>query len=162
DGVITDDPQVSDGHAAFTLSAESILPPAAAAPIAVSGLVRITTPEQSASRLAATGDARLHYGDRVRVYGALETPPVFEGFSYRDYLARLNVYALVRQADVSFTAARAGNPALQALHDFRTYALGVTARIFPEPEASLVAGILLGDASGISPELQAAFAATNT
>ncbi len=162
DGVLVDDPQTKDGQAALRVAAESVFPPTAAAPIAVQGLVMVTTAEQSASRLAATGDASFHYGDRVRVYGALETPPVFEGFSYRDYLARFDVYAQVRQADVSFLAARAGNPAGQALHDFKAYALSVVARLFPEPAAALLAGILLGDSSRISPELQSAFAATNT
>ena len=162
DGVITDDPQIKEGQVNLRVEAESILPPAAPEPIAVHGLVLVTTPEQSASRLAATGDPGFRYGDRVRVYGALETPPVFEGFSYRDRLARFDIYAQVRQASVSFVAARAGNPAWQALHDFKAYALTVVAHIFPEPASSLLAGILLGDATGISPELQAAFAATNT
>ena len=162
DGVVVADPQSTDGLAALRVEAESIFPAAAAEPIAARGLVQVTTPEQSASRLAATGDARFHYGDRVRVYGALETPPVFEGFSYRDYLARFGVYAQVRQADVSFVTARAGNPAAQALHDFKAYALNVVAHIFPDPAAGLLAGILLGDSSRLSSELQAAFAATNT
>ena len=162
DGVVADDPQVDEGQVTLTIAAEQVEPPAATQPIAVHGLVLVTTPELSASRLAATGDAHFHYGDRVRVYGALETPPIFEGFSYRDYLARFGVYAQVRQASVSFIAARAANPLLQALHDFRAYALQVTAQIFPQPASALLSGILLGDASGISPELQAAFAATNT
>jgi len=162
DGVVVADPLSKDGLATLRVEAESVFPPAAAAPIAVNGLVLVSTPEQSASRLAATGDARFHYGDRVRVYGALETPPVFDGFSYRDYLARFGVYAQVRQADVLFVAARAGNPAAQALHDFKAYALDVVTQIFPEPAAGLLAGILLGDSSRISPELAAAFAATNT
>src|SRR5262249_3223453 len=54
------------------------------------------------------------------------------------------------------------NPALQSLHDFKAYALGVVARIFPEPAAALLQGILLGDASRLPPELGNAFAATNT
>jgi competence protein ComEC len=162
DGVIADDPQTKDGQVTLHVAAETILPPAAAEPIAVDGLVLVTSPDQSASRLAATGDASFQYGDRVRVYGALETPPIFEGFSYRDRLARFGVYAQVRQASISFLAARAGNPGWQALHDFRAYALTVVARLFPEPATSLLAGILLGDATGISPELQSAFAATNT
>src|SRR5439155_15984021 len=110
----------------------------------------------------ATGEARFQYGDRVRVYGALETPPVFEGFDYREYLARSGVYARVRGADVAFVGARAANPAAQALHDFKAYALSVTGRLFPSPAAALLSGILLGDASTLSPELQADFAATNT
>ena len=36
------------------------------------------------------------------------------------------------------------------------------ARIFPEPHAALLTGILLGDNSGMSPELKDAFSATGT
>jgi hypothetical protein len=128
DGVIADDPQSKDGQVALRVEAASILPPTAAEPIPVQGLVLVSTAEQSASRLAATGDPRFHYGDRVRVYGALETPPNFEGFSYRERQARFGIYAQVRGASVSFVAARAGNPAWQGLHDFKDHALSVLAR----------------------------------
>ena len=35
------------------------------------------------------------YGDELEVEGKLETPPVFEEFSYRDYLARQEMYVML-------------------------------------------------------------------
>ena len=35
------------------------------------------------------------YGDELEVEGKLETPPVFEGFSCRDYLARQGIHGVV-------------------------------------------------------------------
>jgi hypothetical protein len=37
------------------------------------------------------------YGERLAVIGELETPPVFEDFSYKDYLARQGVYSMLRR-----------------------------------------------------------------
>jgi hypothetical protein len=37
------------------------------------------------------------YGERLAVSGELESPPVFEGLDYRDYLARQGVYSMVRR-----------------------------------------------------------------
>jgi competence protein ComEC len=162
DGLVSAEPDQGEADVALRIEAESVLPPGAAAPIAVHGLVLVSTPGYSASRLAATADSRFHYGDRLRIYGPLKTPAVFEGFSYADYLARSDVYAEIRQASVSFVAAHSGSPAWQALYDFKAHALSVLARLFPEPHAALLSGILLGDASGIPLDVRAAFAATST
>ncbi|NIR60416.1 MAG: hypothetical protein GWO02_13300, partial [Gammaproteobacteria bacterium] len=60
------------------------------------------------------------YGDPVHIVGEIVTPPVLEGFSYRDYLARQNVYSLVRYATVEVTGERTGSPLRAAMLDFRT------------------------------------------
>jgi competence protein ComEC len=102
------------------------------------------------------------YGDRLRLTGKLETPPEEEAFSYREYLARQGVYSTITPTEVSLIAAHQGNPAWAALYKLKHYALGTVYRIFPDPEASLMAGILLGVESGIPAEVQAAFQATGT
>jgi len=38
---------------------------------------------------------RWQYGEFIRVRGLMETPPVFEGFSYRDYLARQGIHSIM-------------------------------------------------------------------
>src|SRR3989304_5043759 len=48
------------------------------------------------ARLSAAVDWR--YGDRLLLEGWLETPPEFESFSYRDYLARQGIYAYMPSA----------------------------------------------------------------
>src|SRR4030065_522002 len=52
------------------------------------------------------------HGDRVAAIGALETPPVFETFSYRDYLARQGSYSVMRTASVRRLAVKQGNAIL--------------------------------------------------
>jgi len=103
-----------------------------------------------------------YYGDRVLVEGLLETPPVFEEFSYREYLARQDIHSLVRRAQVTLLAEKQANPLLCRLFAFKRYAQSTIASILPEPQAALLTGILLGVDTGIPDELMDDFSATAT
>lgn len=152
EGVVVDEPDVRDTTINLRLRADALLLPDAERPMGVHGLVLVRAP-----RFPEYG-----YGDRLRVYGELETPPAFESFSYADYLARQDVYSIVRKPAITFVAARQANPAYQALFDFKARALDVIAAIFPDPQASLLAGILLGVETGIPARLKESFQVTGT
>ncbi|MFQ5342145.1 MAG: DNA internalization-related competence protein ComEC/Rec2 [Anaerolineae bacterium] len=102
------------------------------------------------------------YGDALRISGDLETPPVFEDFSYKDYLARQGVYAMMRRPRIEQTGEGEGNPVLAGIYALKARAKTVIEAIFPEPEASLLAGILLGVERGIPKDVLDAFSQTNT
>jgi competence protein ComEC len=102
------------------------------------------------------------YGDRLRVSGHMETPPEFEEFSYRDYLERQGVYALVNRPRIDRLASRQGSPFWEALITIKDRARDTIARLIPDPEASLMQGILLGIESGIPRDLYDDFNATGT
>ncbi|MBI5650620.1 MAG: ComEC/Rec2 family competence protein [Chloroflexi bacterium] len=120
---------------------------------AVSGLALVNAPRE--------GDVR--YGDRLQVYGEPATPPEFEDWSYKEYLARQNIHSLVRvYGGVKILERDQGNPFFAALYAFRDRAHAAILTIFPEPAAALLAGILLGVESGIPRDLRDAFSATNT
>ncbi len=110
----------------------------------------------------APASGRWAYGDRLELRGTLETPPVFDTFSYRDYLARQGVHSLITPAELTRRAANQANPALYWVYRYRTRALGVIQRLYPDPEASLLAGILLGIESQIHPKVREAFNRTGT
>jgi competence protein ComEC len=162
EGVVWDEPDVRDTRTNLRVRVDAIVLPHAQTPTPVSGLALVYAPRFSDSRLKATGDGEFRYGDRLRVFGALETPPEFDDFSYRDYLARQGIYSQVRLARVTFVAERQGSPLWQVLFDFKRRALNVLTQIFPEPHASLLQGILLGVESGIPKSLKEAFSATGT
>ncbi len=104
-----------------------------------------------------------HYGDHVRVRGILETPPENEEFSYRNYLALSGIHAYMRNAQATFLPEeRGGHPIRVAIFDLKDRALANTYELFPDPEASLLAGILLGVESGLPKDLQEAFKDTGT
>jgi competence protein ComEC len=102
------------------------------------------------------------YGDRIRLQGQIETPPETEDFSYRDYLAHQSIYSQMPFAQADVMENGAGNPLLSILYTLREKAVHVTDRIFPDPEASLISGIILGVQAGIPEELQEAFRLTGT
>jgi competence protein ComEC len=103
-----------------------------------------------------------HYGDRVRVTGMLETPPILEDFSYKDYLARQGVHSMVGRAGIVLLAERQANPVLYYLFCVKRHARSVIADILPEPQAALLTGILLGVETGLPRDLMDDFSATGT
>jgi len=102
------------------------------------------------------------YGDRLRVAGRLETPPQFEDFDYRAYLAGQGVHALIRYPRIEHLASGQGNPFWSLLYSTKEAANEALARLIPEPSAALLQGILLGTRTGIPRDLYDDFNATGT
>jgi competence protein ComEC len=103
------------------------------------------------------------YGEVIRLRGKLRTPPENEEFSYRDYLARQGIHSYLPSASVTrLPFPRQGNLLLQWVYDLKDKALAHLYTIFPDPEASLMAGILLGVDTGLPADLQQAFKNTGT
>ncbi len=102
------------------------------------------------------------YGDRLAVRGILETPPTFDDFDYRAYLARKGVYSLVRRASATLLEHGHGRRFYHLLYAVRDRASATLNAITPEPHAALLNGILLGIESGIPDDLMEAFNRTGT
>jgi hypothetical protein len=73
--VVDDEPDVRDTYQNLRLRAES-LALASGPPISVTGLALVRAPRYPARA----------YGERLAVSGELETPPVLDDFSYKDYI----------------------------------------------------------------------------
>ncbi len=102
------------------------------------------------------------YGDRILAEGKLQTPTNTDEFDYREYLARQDVYSIMSRPRVSVLARDQGRAPLAWLYAFKARAKNVVTQILPEPQASLLTGILLGDDSGIPKSVQDAFRTTGT
>jgi competence protein ComEC len=107
-------------------------------------------------------DQTYHYGEVIRLRGRLKTPPENEDFSYRDYLARQGVHSYMTKTDVTILPGNGGNFLEAGMFALKSRALDITYRLFPDPEASLLAGILLGVDNGLTDDLQQAFKDTGT
>jgi competence protein ComEC len=151
-GLVVKPPVLEEGWVKLRLMAEGIQPPGGADFQPVSGLIEARLWENDA----------LHYGDRVLVDGELEAPPEFEDFSYREYLARQGVYSYMQNARVYQVSSGGGNPLLKAIYGYKEHALATVYRLWPDPEASLLAGILLGEESGIDEKVYQDFRDTGT
>jgi len=151
EGVLVAEPDVRDTYINLRVNAD-----------------RITLPDRntySINGLLLTRPSRpneFRYGDRVRVTGELIAPPEFATFDYKDYLARQGIYAMIDRPRLSVLAHDQGSPILAAIFAFRARARDVIAQILPEPSASLLTGILLGDDSGLPSAVQDEFRATGT
>jgi competence protein ComEC len=97
----------------------------------------------------------------VRVKGRLE-PPLFDTFSYKEYLARKNIYSWMPHASTLKLGKGKGNIILRGIYHLRRNFHKTILQLFPQPEASLVSGILLGIESEIPAGLYEDFNRTGT
>jgi competence protein ComEC len=109
-----------------------------------------------------SNNQKFEYGDILRLRGKLKTPPENEDFSYRDYLAAKNIHSYMTSAEVTVLPGKGGNPIVAALYAFKQKSLDNIYYMFPDPESSLLAGILLGVDTGLTDKLQQAFKNTGT
>ncbi len=130
--------------------------------------IRVERLTADGEALLVRGDALLQtpvsptyrYGDRLRVKGYLQVPPVFDDFDYRAYLARQGIYSLVRRPNVELVARDQGSPFWAGLYGLRTRSSQLLNRVLPEPAAALANGMLLGIEGSISPEVEEAYRIT--
>jgi competence protein ComEC len=151
-GTVVRPPKIQEGGVTIRVKVEGMQPSGKAGFLPVAGLLD--------ARLAARETWR--YGDRVILRGQLQTPPEFEDFSYRAYLAHQGVYSYMGNTRAYRLSSGGGNPVLRLIYTYKTYALDTIYRLWPDPEAALLAGILLGDESGISDRVDQAFRDTGT
>jgi len=149
-GRVVEEPDVRDTYTDLRLRVDQVKVEGERHP--VRGKVLVQAPRYPAYK----------YGDTLEVEGRLETPPVVEGFSYQDYLARQRTYALVRRPRITLLARGGGSSVYRALLAFKARAQATIGRILPEPEASLLTGILLGVETSIPKGVKEAFSATGT
>ncbi len=150
EGVVDGYPDVRDTWTNLRVKAESIELEDEGHP--VRGTVLVRAPRFPEHR----------YGDRLRISGLLETPPEFEDFSYKEYLERKGIYSYVNYAHVAKIESSQGSPFWAALFSVKDRARDVLARLVPDPEASLLQGILLGIRSGIPDDLYEDYNTTGT
>ena len=110
----------------------------------------------------ASNNQSFEYGQRIRLRGKLKTPTENEDFSFRDYLAAKNIHSYMTIAEITTLPGNGGNPIIHALFAFKEKSYNNIYRLFPDPESSLLAGILLGLDAGLSRDLQQAFKNTGT
>ncbi len=100
------------------------------------------------------------YGDRLKITDKLETPFETEEFSYRDYLARQQIYSVMYYPKLEIVGENQGNFFWATLYNVRRAFETKLNQIFPEPQASFEAGLLIGSRRGIPDSVLADFNTT--
>lgn len=129
-----------------------------------------TKVQTNGAYVAASGKVRVsvlryheyHYGDILRITGKLETPPQFDDFSYKDYLARQGIYSVINYPRIEILDTGRGFKPLALIYSLRNRLSQSLSQAMPEPQASLAQGILLGLRGNIPSSLNQAFARTGT
>jgi competence protein ComEC len=149
-GTLTEPPDYRDTYTNLQIKVENV--DSGSGDMPVQGFILVRVPAL----------ATYEYGQRVRVRGSLKTPPENEEFSYRDYLARQGIHSTMSMADVTILPSNDGNPFFVQVYKLKTKLLENTYRLYHDPEASLLAGILFGVDTGLTRKLQDAFKNTGT
>ncbi len=100
------------------------------------------------------------YGDDVLVTGILEKPGQIEAFHYDRYLSRYGIYAVMYRATVETLSSGHGHRFFAFLYSLKRRFEAKLNRLYPEPHASFMAGLLTGSRRGIPEHLLKDFQAT--
>jgi len=149
-GMVAEEPDIRDRYCLLIFSASEIT---------------VNGEKEEVSGTALTRVPRYptyHYGDVLKVTGALETPLQFEDFDYKSYLARQGIYSVVYYPGVEILERGQGSKPLQWIYSLRERLSTSLARALPEPQGSLAQAILLGLRGNIPDYLYEAFSRTGT
>lgn len=86
----------------------------------------------------------VEYGDKLTLTGSLKAPQVIDGFDYPAYLARQGIYTLIDYPRTATVAQGGGSPLLRAVYNLRLAGYRAVNAELPQPEASLLNGVVLG------------------
>jgi len=112
--------------------------------------------------VTATDPRQWHYGQRVLLIGALQTPPALGDFDYAAYLALSGVYSTAFTSQLQLLDGDNRHPARAALFVSNSALARALGRTLPEPESSLAQSLLLGRRAPLPDAVEEAFARTGT
>ncbi len=92
------------------------------------------------------------YGDKLKITGKLETPPVFEGFNYQRYLQKDGIYSIMSWPKIELLGQDFGNPLMSVLFSFKNKFKETVANFIPPPQEGILEALIFGDESNISKE----------
>ncbi|MDD5399209.1 MAG: ComEC/Rec2 family competence protein, partial [Dehalococcoidia bacterium] len=150
EGVVDDQPEVRGSSLEFKLAASNIH--IADNSTSIRGGVLIRLPFFRSYQ----------YGDMLQLSGRLETPPQFEDFDYRDYLANKGIYSIMNYPAVNIIGTDKGYLPLAWIYSLRNNLSQSLTLCLPEPQGSLARAILLGLRGSLPYDLLQSFYATGT
>lgn len=137
-GVVSEEPDVRSNHMNLTVD--------------ITGLDEdgVTQPIKTRALIIADRYASFMYGNEILVSGELLTPKNFTNedtgniFDYVSYLAKDGIFYEFIRPDISSTGVYGGNAVKSGLLSLKHAFLDRVSRVIPEPESSLLGGLLVG------------------
>ena len=117
-------------------------------PLPVSGKVLVTTwryPEYE-------------YGNRLKITGQLENPPIFEEFNYKDYLKKEGIYSVMSWPEIELLTKETPSSILEQgyakILQFKEKLRESICQNLSPPQSSILGAIILGDKRKITDDLK--------
>ncbi len=103
-----------------------------------------------------------HYGDELEIICSLREPENFadSNFNYRQYLAKQGIWSVCANPAIKELNKNRGNFFTKTMLRFKSVISNRMSKLWPEPNGSLMAGLLYGSRSGLPPDLIANFSRT--
>jgi competence protein ComEC len=123
------------------------------------------TDTDSKAIITADIHPRFSYGDKMLIKGELLKPKNFtdeEGgiFDYVSYLEKDDIFYQMFYPQLELVSSGHGNPVKRALFSFKNSFLENVGRIIPDPQASLLGGLVVGAKQSLGEKLQEDFRKT--
>ncbi len=106
--------------------------------------------------------SQYQYGDKVWVRGKVVAPKLFEDFDYPGYLARFNVFGLVRYPKMIVLKQGEGNWLVRKLYALKQSVVTRALYLYGQEQGRLLLGILIGAKQGLSQDVIGYFSRTGT
>jgi len=150
EGMVATEPETKDFTSTFQLAASEVRADGERKEISGKALIRVPRYHE------------YHYGDILKVTGKPETPPQFDDFDYKGYLARRGVHSIIDYPKIETIDTGKGPKPLAWIYSLRNRLSQSLSLTLPEPQGSLAQGILLGLRGTIPYSLREAFSRTGT
>ena len=102
------------------------------------------------------------YGDKLEIKGKLEEPQEYEGFNYKDYLARNGILATINFPRVGLIERNQGNFLQKSLISFKNKLEESLNKVMPRPQSAILEALFFGKEENISKELKEKLNLTGT
>jgi len=139
-GIVSDEPDIRERSIKLTVSIEQLTVDNEI--ISVSGKILVTTNRYP----------EYQYGDKLKIIGKLETPPVFEGFNYKDYLKKDGIYSIINWPEVELIGNNFGSPIKKILFSFKNKFKGASQSFLSPPQEGILEALFFGDETNIPKE----------
>jgi len=146
-GTIISDPELRETYTRAVFQTDD--PPAPTVPSGPAGGVKIL--------LALDHYPEVRYGDRLEISGTLKEPTNFADFDWKSYLAKDNIYFEMFRPEIVSREEGGGFWLRRFLFSTKRAFLNNLSRVLPEPHNSFLAGITVGEQSGLPDDLEEDF-----
>ncbi|MBU0546702.1 ComEC family competence protein [Patescibacteria group bacterium] len=92
------------------------------------------------------------YGDKLEITGLIQEPQPFEGFNYKDYLAKDGIFGVMYQPKIELLEKNRADSLKSTLINIKNKLTDSLNRIMPTPQSAFLEALIFGQESNISDE----------